>query len=147
MALEKAKAFCAYQERSQEEVRKKLNGFGLEPEVVEHHIASLITEGFLNEERFSRSYARGKFRIRKWGKNKILSGLRVHKVSPYCIKAALSEIDEDEYRETLKTLIAAKLGKAGKEISIATKGKLYRFVLGKGFEPELIFGVFKELNL
>ena len=91
-ALLKAADYCAYQERSQQEVRDKLYGYGLHHDEVEENLSELITQGYLNEERFAKAYAGGKFRIKGWGKRKILQGLKQHRISEYCIMKGF-EID------------------------------------------------------
>src|SRR5688500_741234 len=100
-ALIKARNYCAYQERCQQEVRDKLYEWGLWPEAVENIIVELITDNFLNEERFATTFAGGKFRIKKWGRVKIKLELKKRKISEYCIKQAMKEIDEKDYLKTL----------------------------------------------
>src|SRR6187549_1978004 len=91
-ALQKAENYCAYQERSQQEVRDKIYSWGLHRNDVENIISKLITDGFLKEERFAQAYARGKFRIKKWGRNKIREALRGKKVPDSLINKSLKEI-------------------------------------------------------
>ena len=100
--------FCAYQERSQQEVRSRLIEHQVYGHAVEEIIAELITQDFINEERFAQAYTRGKFRIKKWGKHKILAMLKFHKISPYSIKKAFLEIANDEYFDTLKSILIHK---------------------------------------
>ena len=107
-ALKKACKYCAYQERSQQEVRDKLYELGLHKKDVELIISQLVTEGFINEERFAIAYAGGKFRIKQWGRIKIKYELKKKQVSEYCIKKALQQIKEDEYHEVLKKLADEK---------------------------------------
>jgi regulatory protein len=136
-ALEKIKKWCAYQERSQHDTRKKLMEYGLQPDEAETIIAGLISENYLNEERFATAYASGRFRIKGWGRNKIRSGLRLHKVSEACIKSALEKIDEAEYAATLEKLIAKKM----KLVKGDEKKKSYAVVshlVSKGFESDLV---------
>src|ERR1700740_2175906 len=92
VAMAKAEHYCAYQERSQQEVRDKLYEWGLWPEAVEHIISQLICDNFLNEERFAKAYALGKFRQKGWGKIKIKQGLKLKKVPEVLIKKALLTI-------------------------------------------------------
>ena len=87
----KAADFCAYQERSQQQVRDKLYDYGLHFDEVEEILTELIMEGFINEERFARAFIGGKFRMKKWGKQKILQSLRPHKISEYCIRKGMEE--------------------------------------------------------
>ena len=101
-ALIKAESYCAYQERCQQEVRDKLYSWGLHEVQVENVIAELIASNFINEERFAKAYAGGKFRIKKWGRVKISIELKRRKISTYCIKKGLAEIEEEEYVAYLK---------------------------------------------
>ena len=94
-ALIKAESYCAYQERCQQEVRDKLYSWGLHEVQVENVIADLIASNFINEERFAKAYAGGKFRIKKWGRVKISIELKRRKISTYCIKKGLAEIEEE----------------------------------------------------
>src|SRR5437016_5381296 len=101
-ALKKAYKFCAYQERSQQEVRDKLYELGLHKKDVEPIISQLVIEGFINEERFAIAYAGGKFRIKQWGRIKIRLALQQKSVSEYCINKALKEINNRDYQKTLE---------------------------------------------
>jgi regulatory protein len=144
LALEKMKSWCAYQERCQQEARNKLYEYGLWPEAVENIISVLISENFINEERFAKLYAGGKFRIKKWGRLKIKSALKQKKITDYCIKKAMAEIDEKDYIKTLEKLIALK-GKQLKETSKIKKNyKLLQYAYGRGYEQDLISDI---LNL
>lgn len=108
-ALQHAKQYCAYQERSHAEVKEKLYSFGLFTGDVENILSELIQEDYLNEERFARSFARGKFRMKKWGRVKIKFELKGKQVSEYCIRKGLTEIDEVEYQQTILKLTEEKL--------------------------------------
>ena len=110
MAAAKLKAanFCAYQERSQKEVRNKLYSYGLYTDQVDELLSDLIVDGYVNEERFAKAFIGGKFRIKKWGRVKILQAIALHKISDYCIREGLKEIDEDEYEATLIEIIEKK---------------------------------------
>ena len=108
-SLQKIKQYCAYQERCHAEVRDKLYSFGLHKNEVEEIISTLITENYLNEERFAIHFAGGKFRMKQWGKIKIKQALKYKQVSDYCIKKALKEIDVDEYEKTFQKLTQQKL--------------------------------------
>jgi regulatory protein len=143
-ALIKAQQSCAYQERCQKEMRDKLYEWGLYPDAVEHIIADLITSGFLNEERFAKSYAGGKFRIKKWGRIKIKVELKRRNISEYCVKKAMAEINESEYTATLKQLIAKKT-KEVKEKKIEIRNyKVAQYVISRGFEGDLVWDLLRE---
>lgn len=143
-ALLKAQLFCAYQERCQQEMRDKLYEWGLFPDAVESVIASLISENYLNEERFAKAYTGGKFRIKKWGKVKIKLELKKRRISDYCIRKAMQEIDEVDYKQTLKSLIAKKLKEIKGGKSHIRNYKVAKYIASRGFEQDLIWEILKE---
>ncbi len=98
--------YCTYQDRSQFEVEQRLRDMGLKQAAAETLIGELIEEGFLSEERFARAYVRGKHRAKGWGRIKIIQGLKAKRVSEACIRLGLSEISEEEYRQTLETILS-----------------------------------------
>lgn len=145
-AFGKIKHYCAYQERSHAEVKKKLYGFGLYKNEVELLICQLIEENYLNEERFAFAFAGGKFRIKQWGKTKIKYELKLRQVSDYSIKKALAQIDEDDYLKTLQKIAAEKLATLKSEKNIFTKkSKLQNYLVGKGFEFNVVADVVKNV--
>lgn len=135
----KAESFCAYQERSQQEVRDKLYQWGLHMEDVEVIISDLIADNFLNEERFAKAFALGKFRMKGWGKIKIQQHLKAKRVSTPLIKIALRQIDLDEYDQKLNETIVKKIGHTAPKLNLTEKAKLVRYLQGKGYEQDLIF--------
>ena len=138
-ALQRSKIFCGYQERCHYETKQKLISFGLPRNEVEQILSELIEEDYLNEERFAAAFARGKFRIKGWGRIKIRYELRQKKVSDYCIKKAMNEIDEAEYIKTLDRLYEVKLGELEQETDEVTKKRKAKdYLLQKGFELDLI---------
>jgi regulatory protein len=142
-ALAKAQLSCAYQERCQQEMRDKLYEWGLHSEAVENIIANLISDNYLNEERFAKTYAGGKFRIKKWGRIKIKLELKKRKISDYCIKKAMQEIKDEEYIDTLKQIIAKKSkGIKGVQAHIRNY-KIAQYAASRGFESDLIWDLLK----
>lgn len=138
--------YCNYQERCQKEVRNKLYENGADSDEVGQLMAELIDAGLVNEERYARNFARGKFRMKHWGKNKIVYELKQDQISEYCIKKALKEIDDTEYRDTLVKLCERKLAELKSEKNIFTlKTKVYRYLSQKGYEQGLIQDVIIEL--
>ena len=107
--LAKAQHYCAYQERCHQEVKNKLYELGCNTDTVNEVMVRLIETNFLNEERFAKAFAGGKFRTKKWGRLKIKRELTARKISDYCIKAAMKEIDDKDYWECLVQLIEKKL--------------------------------------
>jgi regulatory protein len=144
LALMKMQGWCAYQERCQHDARNKLYELGLWPEAVENIIVKLIEENFINEERFAIQFAKGKFNIKKWGRVKIKQELKQKRVSDYCLKKALQQIDEEDYLATLTKVIATKKRVATEKNPIKLKFKLATYAISRGFERDLIFDI---LNL
>lgn len=133
----KIKAYCAYQERCHHEVRQKLYGYGLYSQQVDQLIADLIEQNYLNEERFARLFAGGKFRMKSWGRIKITQELKLRKVSAYNIRMAMKEIEPEAYHETLQKLAEKKWAELkGKRIEKTAKTTHY--LMQKGFELPLI---------
>lgn len=144
-AAAKIKTYCAYQERCHDEVRQKLYGFGLYSKEVDQLIADLIQENYLNEERFARLFAGGKFRMKDWGRIKITQELRLRKVSDYNIRAAMKEISPADYQATLDKLVGKKWnGLKGKKIE--KTAKTTRFLMQKGYELTLIQATIARLQ-
>jgi len=145
-ALQKAKHYCAFQERCHREVREKLFSMNLKKYEVETLLTQLIEEGYLNEERFAVAFAGGKFRIKQWGKIKISFELKQRQVSDYCIRNALNAINNDDYNKTFITLANKKLQSLATEKNIfIKKRKLQDFLLQKGYEHRLVSGWLKTL--
>ncbi len=145
--ITKAEAYCAYQERSQYEVRGKLIKLGLRGDELEEVILHLITHNYLNEERFAKAYAQGKLRIKSWGKNKISQGLKFKQVSAPLIKKALQSLDGDEYLEKLQALLVKKEKEIKEKVAYKKKYKLVQYALSRGFEQDLIFFLLKDNDL
>ncbi len=143
-AFLKAQHYCAYQERSQQEVRNKLYDWGLHNADVENIIVDLIEQNFINEERFAMLFAGGKFRIKKWGRIKIKNELKLRKITPYCIRKAIESIDDKEYIETLKELIEKKTALTKEKNKFKKFSKIANFIISKGFERELVIELMKE---
>ncbi|ADR22416.1 recombinase RecX [Marivirga tractuosa] len=138
--------YCAMQERSQQQVRDKLYDWGLFSDEVEEVIAWLISEDFINEERFAQSYVRGHFNQKKWGRIKIKQGLEQKKISDYCIKMGMKEIDPEDYQNTIQSLVEKKWRTLKESNLYIKKQKTVRYLLQKGFEADLIWGVVNNLQ-
>jgi regulatory protein len=137
-ALEKLRKYCAYQERSHADVAQKMWDLKIPMEWRDDLVLSLMKENFLNEERFARTYARGKFNIKKWGRIKIVNGLKQHDVSKKCIQLALTEIDEEAYLKVLQETVELKHSKLKEKNPWKRRSAIYRFVTQRGFESNLI---------
>jgi regulatory protein len=145
-AFDRISSYCAYQERSHKEVRNKLYEYGLHRGDVEELLAKLITEGFLNEERFAKAFAGGKFRMKKWGRNKIVHELESHGVTSKCIQKGLAELSDSDYKKTLRGLLVKKLDLTKEPNLFKKRDKAARFAIGKGYESELVWAVLKEIT-
>lgn len=138
-ALEKLRQYCAYQERCHKEVEEKLYSLALYAEWRERIVAQLIEENFLNEERFARVFAGGKFRIKAWGRLRIERELKSRRVSAYSIRKALKEeIDEQAYRQTLKNILDKKQEQYAELPDYQARIKAIRYALSRGYEMHLI---------
>lgn len=144
-AKQKIEAWCAYQDRCHYEVYNKLKDFELDDEDTNALISHLIEYSFLNEQRFADSYVSGKFRIKKWGRNKITAHLKQKRVPQKCIDDALKTIDESDYQQQLYKL-ASKKWKEKKGTVFEIKVKTQRFLSSKGYEYELIYNVLDVLE-
>lgn len=144
-ALVKAQKYCAYQERSQQEVRDKLYSWGLHRREVENIISELINADFLKEERFASAFAGGKFRVKKWGKNKIRIALEQKKVSEPLINKALKEITETDYEKVLKDVLVSQSKKVKETDPFKRNYKIASYAIRRGFEPERVWEAVKEL--
>lgn len=130
--------YCSYQERCHIEVENKLNAIGMIPQAQELVILHLLKENFLNEERFAKAYARGKFLIKQYGKIRIERELKQKQISPYLIKKGLQEIDDNLYQKTIKDLIEKKNYSIKEHNSYKKNKKIIDFLLRKGYEYQLI---------
>lgn len=146
IALKKIKQFCSYQERCHKEVQEKLFSYGLYSKIANEIIAELVEENYLNEERFARQFAGGKFRIKQWGRKKIVHGLKQKGANATLIKIALKEIDEEDYYQKLIKLAAKKWENLHPEPMLSRKAKVTFYLLQKGYEPALIGEALKKIN-
>jgi len=145
-ATKKIESFCAYQDRCHKEVAQKLRDMGMIPLAIDTIIGQLIQDRFLNEERFARSYARGKFNIKKWGRNRIKRELKLRAIGQYNITAALSEIEDGRYLETLEILAEKRMRQITSEKNLFKKRKkLTDYLLYRGWESHLVYEVSKRL--
>lgn len=145
-ALQKLRQYCIYQERSHYEVQQKLYELGIRKAEHDEIVATLIEEDYLNEERFAKQFAGGKFRMKEWGRNKIYYALREKHVSEYNIKKGLKEIDDEEYKKVLSELAEKKYEILSDEQYLVRKKKTIDYLLQKGFEHDLITKAVNELT-
>jgi regulatory protein len=143
-ALQKLKHYCAYQERCHSEVKEKLYNLGVWKKEHDEIISTLIEENYLNEERFAIAFASGRFSIKQWGRVKIKYELKQKQVSEYSIKKALKQIDEAGYIVTLKKLAEEKYASLKAEQYLIRKKKTMDYLIGKGYEMELVRGVMEK---
>ena len=146
-ATAKAENFCAYQERSQNEVRYKLVEWGIRGDELEEILSELILNNFLNEERFAKAYASGKLRINYWGRQKIKQGLKLKGVPEGILNKALYSLDDDEYFEVLKKILAKKEKVTAEKNPQKRRYKILSYLQGRGFERELILECLNEEKL
>ena len=136
--LQKLMRFCTYQDRCHQEVRTKLLNMEVYGSLLEEIMANLIKDNFLNEQRFAKSFASGRFNIKNWGKVKIGNDLLKRDISEYCIMKGLQEINEEDYLNSLKSLISQQLDKNKDLPPLERKHKCYLYCQRKGFEIDMI---------
>lgn len=141
IALNKLQQYCVYQDRCHSEVRKKLISLKVYGDELEEVMSLLIQDKYLDELRYACSYARGKFRIKRWGWNKIKMNLKQKQVSDYCIRKSYNEIDLDEYYEVLTAIFQKKLESCKDENAYICKQKAIKYCLGRGYEMEKVLEV------
>lgn len=144
-ALKKMGRFCAYQDRCHQEVRQKLREMRMIPEAIDHIIGYLIEHDFLNEQRFADSFTRGKFRMKHWGKERIVRELKQRDISPYVIRKALREIPDQEYEPALDHLARKRLAALSGFGKMEQKRKLASYLLYRGWETQLVYDKIREL--
>lgn len=134
----KIRSWCAYQERSHFETRKKLSEWRLEDELIESLISDLISENYLNEERFALAFAGGKFRIKHWGRNKIKVELKKHRISEVNLRKALNDLDEEEYAKIIGQEIEKKLRLSKSSNKQKQFYATLQYLISRGFEADLV---------
>jgi len=137
-AIQKLKHYCAYQERCHSDVKEKLFSLGIWKKDQDEVVSALIEEGYLNEERFAMAFAGGKWRIKRWGKGKIKYELKLRGVSDYCIRKAMKEIDDTDYKTNLQKLAKKKYDSLKGLQPALRKRKTISYMVGRGFEAELV---------
>ena len=144
-ALQRLRRYCAYQERCHQEVKQKLWDWGFDALDSGNVISQLISENFLNEERYAKAVAGGKFRTKGWGKRKIIDNLKQKGISEYLLNASMKEIPEEDYNARLQELLNKKANSLRNEPPLQLKQKLARYAITKGYEPELVWEAIKVL--
>ena len=142
----KLEYYCSYQDRCHQEVQEKLRPYSLSTEEKDSIIVHLIQENYLNEERFARSFARGKHRIKFWGKNRIVNELKQRAISQPNIKLALQEISEEEYLETFAKLCERLWDSIRESNALKKRKKFCDYLLRKGWESNLVYEKVKAMG-
>ena len=138
-ALEAMLSYCSYQERCSSEIIQRLKSFELSSAKKEEIVEELKEINAFDEVRFVEAYISGKSRIKRWGKNKIRASLRAKQISDSMIENGFNTtISIDVYQQQLETLFTRKWNLLRNKKDLSTRGKLYRFLYGKGYENELI---------
>ena len=145
-AKSKIEKYCAYQDRCHKEVKQKLRDMGVYTNEIEIIISGLIEDNYLNETRFSQSYARGKFRIKRWGKIRINSALKMRNISPWNIKEAMKEISDEDYQTTCNYLVEKYWNANASKSEIIRKKKVWEALQYRGWESEMIYETLAQLE-
>jgi regulatory protein len=137
-ALERLQRYCSYQDRCHQEVERKLREMGMHSDARAHIIAELISDNFLNEERFSKAFSRGKFNQKHWGRIRIKMELKARGLSDYNIRSGLKELEEEEYRERFREVASKAWESLNPDSGLQSKKKFWNYLTYRGWEPELI---------
>ncbi|WP_335973355.1 regulatory protein RecX [Gaetbulibacter jejuensis] len=144
-AQKRMERYCAYQERCHQEVTKKLYEMRMIPEARDKIIVHLLEHNFLNEERFTKTFVLGKFRIKKWGRKRLELELKRREISAYNIKLAFKEISDAEYLETFNQLAEKKVAQIKESNLQKKRKKLADYLLYRGWETHLVYDKVNEL--
>jgi regulatory protein len=145
-ALIKAASYCAYQERCHKEVLARLHELGVHGIAADAMLLRLIQDNYVNEERFAKAFAGGKFRVKQWGRQKIARELKMREISDYCITQAMKEIDPDEYLATLAELVQHKYKTVKAANEMQRRYKTAQYLTGRGYEHDLVWDCLRELQ-
>ena len=137
--------YCTYQERCHKEVVQKLKDMHMIPEAIDLVVGHLLEHNFLNEERFAKTFVRGKFQIKKWGKRRLVQELKQKDVSKYNINLAIKMIGDNEYIDAFNALTEKKLDSIREANIWKKKKKLADYLLYRGWEPDLVYDKVNEL--
>lgn len=144
-AQKKLEYYCTYQERCHKEVIAKLKTLGMIPSVIDKIISELIKANYLNETRFTQSFVRGKFRIKKWGKNRILQELKVRDISSFNIKLGMKEISDDNYQKTFYELFEKRRREVKQLTKTEQKKKIFSYMSYRGWENSKVYEALRDL--
>tara|TARA_B110000003_G_scaffold99720_1_gene101891 strand:- start:1871 stop:2335 length:465 start_codon:yes stop_codon:yes gene_type:complete len=141
----KLQYYCSYQDRCHKEVKAKLKSFKISSEELNEIVSNLIKDNYLNESRFSKSFVRGKFNIKNWGKVRIVNELKLRNISIYNINLGLKEIDDQDYINKLEDIFNKKLSSLSNLNSNLKKKKIISYLLYRGWESNLIYSKANEI--
>ena len=147
IAFDKVALLCSKSEKSTSEILEKLKLLGLSAEESKPVIEQLILDKYIDDERFARAYVKDKFRFNHWGKQKIAHMLRAKNISPEILELAFEEIEDDGYSDELRKLLTDKEKSIKAKDKYDKRNKLMRFALGRGFESNMVYAIFKELGI
>lgn len=141
----KLQYYCSYQDRCHKEVIEKLKTFNVKEHESNQIISNLINDNYLNESRFSESFVRGKFKIKNWGKIRIISELKRRNISPYNITLGLKEVEDQDYLNKFEEIFKKKLSSLKNLSSDVKKKKIISYLQYRGWESNLIYSKINEI--
>jgi len=144
--LSKAQAYCTYQERCINDLSIKLREWNIKDGVAEKIINKLVDDDYINEERFARNYAGSKFRIKKWGKNRIIYEMKRKCIPDLIVQIGLEEIEDEEYINAIKELLSKKSFTISEKDPLKRKQKLARFAIAKGYRSGLVWDILNQIK-
>jgi len=144
--IEQLKSYCAIQERCSNDIVTKMKSWQITNKNQNKILEILIQEDFINDKRYSKSFCRGKFRIKKWGKIKIVNELKRKNINPTTIISSLNEISDMDYSKELDTQFNKKKQSITTLNYYEKKKKIANYLIGKGYESNLVWEKLRELK-
>ncbi|WP_424962721.1 regulatory protein RecX [Ekhidna sp.] len=145
-AKQRAGRFCAFRERSPNELFEKIQSWGLSEEEAASIVVELSNDDFVDEQRFANAFCNDKFQFNSWGKQKIRAHIYSHRLSDQVVTKALDRIDPQEYENRLFDLAKSKWDKLNEEEAMKRKQKTVAFLAQKGFEMDLIWSAIDRIE-
>ena len=146
ITIQRLKNYCALQEKSKWDVIQKMKEWGLNKNSQDYILELLINEKYIDEERYSKSFCSGKFKIKKWGKIKLENELKKKNIPKVCIEKGLKEIDDFDYLQELKYLLEKKMNNIKEKNYFIKNKKIALYLINKGYEYNLVWDKIRELK-
>lgn len=133
-AFDKALVHISATQKTEKQMREFLQGKGYLPSVIDYVVEKLRSYNFLNDGQYAEAYVESI--SKRKGSKLIRMELRGKGVSETEIDAALDTLPREREEETAKAILEKYM--RGKVCDKATLQKAYRYLLGKGYDYEVV---------